>query len=128
MMCGSIFGETMKAKKVVLGIKSLEEGLENFAETFKALESGKRVQPQPEGIFFTNFEAYHNAMNSNRFALLKLIRENSPDSINSLASMSGRAVEDVSEDLRVLVKLGLVDIFQTESYSQCHPQEVRFAE
>lgn len=41
----------MKARKVTMGIKSLREGLRDFADTFKAIQHGEQVKPLPEGIY-----------------------------------------------------------------------------
>lgn len=100
----------MKAKKVTMGIKSLREGLNDFADTFKAIQRGEQVKSQPEGIYFTDFEAFRKAMTPQRYALLKMIREKHPDSISGLAEMSGRNIKNVSDDVNALVNLGLVEI------------------
>jgi predicted transcriptional regulator len=103
----------MKAKKVTMGIKSLRDGLQDFSNTFKALQKGEQVKPLPEGIYFTDFEAFRKAMTPQRFALLKMIREKHPDSISGLAEISARNIKNVSDDVRALVNLGLVEISQT---------------
>ena len=103
----------MKAKKVQMGIKPLRQGLHEFAETFKAVQSGEKVKPQPVGIYFTNFEAFRKAMTPQRFLLLKMIREKQPGSISELAKMAGRDIKNVSEDVSALVALGLVELTQT---------------
>lgn len=51
----------MKAKNVTMGIKSIREGLRDFADTFKAVQRGEEVKAQPEGINFTDFEAFRKA-------------------------------------------------------------------
>ncbi|MFZ4858318.1 MAG: hypothetical protein ACOYL3_18160 [Desulfuromonadaceae bacterium] len=103
----------MKAKNVAMGIKSLREGLDNFADTFKALQRGEQVKPQPEGIYFTDFEAFRKAMTPQRYSILKLIREKHPESISSLAVISGRNIKNVSDDVKALVTLGLVETSQS---------------
>lgn len=103
----------MKAKKVTMGIKSLRDGLHDFSNTFKALQKGEQVKPLTEGIYFTDFEAFRKAMTPQRFALLKMIREKHPDSISGLAEISARNIKNVSDDVKALVNLGLVEISQT---------------
>jgi predicted transcriptional regulator len=103
----------MKVKNVTMGIKSLREGLKDFSDTFKAIQQGEQVKPQPEGIYFTDFEAFRKAMTPQRFALLKMIREQHPDSISGLAEMSHRNIKNVSDDVRALVNLGLVEVSKT---------------
>lgn len=103
----------MKARKVTMGIKSLRDGLQDFSNTFKGLQKGEQVKPLPEGIYFTDFEAFRKAMTPQRFALLKMIREKHPDSISGLAEISARNIKNVSDDVKALVNLGLVEISQT---------------
>ncbi len=103
----------MKAKNVTMGIKSLRDGLKDFADTFKALQNGEQVRPRPEGIYFTDFEAFRKAMTPQRFALLKMIREKHPDSISCLAGLTGRNIKNVSEDVKALTNLGLLEVSQT---------------
>jgi predicted transcriptional regulator len=110
----------MKAKNVTMGIKSLREGLKDFSDTFKAIQHGNQVKPQPEGIYFTDFEAFRKAMTPQRFAILKMIREKHPDSISGLADMAGRNIKNVSEDVRALVNLGLVEISQAGTNKAPH--------
>jgi predicted transcriptional regulator len=102
----------MKAKNVTMGIKSLREGLKDFADTFKAVQSGAQVKAQPEGIYFTDFGAFRKAMTPQRYTLLKLIREKHPDSISGLALISGRNIKNVSDDVKALINLGLVETLQ----------------
>jgi predicted transcriptional regulator len=103
----------MKAKNVTMGLKSLREGLNDFADTFKSIRDGDYIKPQPEGIYFTDFEAFRKAMTPQRYSILKLIREKHPDSISSLAVISGRNIKNVSDDVKALTTLGLVEILQS---------------
>jgi predicted transcriptional regulator len=103
----------MKAKNVTMGIKSLREGLKDFSDTFKAIQEGAQVKAQPEGIYFTDFVAFRKAMTPQRYTILKLIREKHPDSISSLATISGRNIKNVSDDVKALVNLGLVEKLQS---------------
>lgn len=103
----------MKAKNVTMGIKSLRDGLKGFVDTFKAIQQGEQVKPQPEGIYFTDFEAFRKAMTPQRYTILKLIREKHPDSISSLAAISGRNIKNVSDDVKALINLGLVETLQS---------------
>jgi len=103
----------MKAKNVTMGIKPLRDGLKDFSATFKAVQRGEPVKAKAEGIYFTDFVAFRKAMTPQRFALLKLIREQHPDSVSTLAALAGRDMKNVSDDLKALVKLGLVEILQT---------------
>ncbi|MBI4379407.1 MAG: hypothetical protein HY578_09955 [Nitrospinae bacterium] len=55
----------MKVKKVKIGIKSLNEVLEGFAETAEAIERGEKVKKR-RGIYFENLEAFRRALTEKR--------------------------------------------------------------
>ena len=103
----------MKAKNVTMGIKSHRDGFDNFADTFKAIQQGEQVKPQPEGIYFTDFEAFRKAMTPQRYSILKLIREKHPESISGLAVISWRNIKNVSDGVKALINLGLVETLQS---------------
>ncbi len=103
----------MGAQNVTMRIKSLRDGLKDFADTFKAVQQGEQVKAQQEGIYFTDFEAFRKAMTPQRYTILKLIREKHPDSISSLAAISGRNIKNVSDDVKALINLGLVETSQS---------------
>ncbi len=95
------------AKTLTIKIKPLEEALEGFRETFKALEAGRRVSRRG-GIYFTSIEAARNLLTPRRLALLRVIRRKRPSSIYQLAKMLKRDLKNVQDDLRLLEEYGLV--------------------
>jgi predicted transcriptional regulator len=95
------------AKALTLKIKPLDEALEGFRETFKALEGGRRVSRR-EGVYFTSIEAVRNLLTPNRLALLRVIRKQRPGSIYELSKIVKRDLKNVQEDLRLLEEYGLV--------------------
>ena len=95
------------AKTLTIQIKSVGEAIEGFRETFKAVESGRRVR-RHGGVYFTSIEAAWNLLTPNRLALLRVIRTKRPGSIYELAKMVGRDLKNVQDDLRLLERYGLV--------------------
>lgn len=65
--------------KTVARIKSLRDGLKDFADTFKAVQYGEHVKAQPEGIYFTDTEAFCKAMTPDQLEGVKLVGEKLPD-------------------------------------------------
>ena len=59
---------------------------------------------------FTSFEAFRKALPVQRFNLLQIIREKAPESLLELASITGRDIKNISEDVEVLVEMGIVEI------------------
>jgi len=95
------------AKTLTIEIKPLEEAVEGFRGTFKALEAGRRVSRR-EGIYFTSIEAARNLLTPGRLALLRTIRRQRPGSIYQLAKILKRDLKNVQGDLRLLQEYGLV--------------------
>jgi len=91
------------AKTLTIEIKPLEEALEGFRGTFKALDTARR-----EGIYFTSIEAARNLLTPNRLALLRAVRRQRPGSIYQLAKILKRDLKNVQDDLRLLQEYGLV--------------------
>lgn len=76
----------------------------------EAVMRGENVQPQPPEYSFTSFEAFRKAMTPQRFALLKVIREKQPESIKELAGITGRDMKNISEDVKILLDMDLIEM------------------
>jgi predicted transcriptional regulator len=97
------------AKTLTIRIKSLNEAMQTFRQTFKAVE-GRRTAPvkRKEGVFFTSIEAARKLLTPNRLGLLRAIRTERPGSMYALARRVGRDLKNVQQDLRLLESYGLV--------------------
>jgi hypothetical protein len=60
----------MKLKKIDIGIKGLEESLQDFGRAWKALESGKKVKRE-KGIYFDSIDTMRSVLTNNRLLVLK---------------------------------------------------------
>ena len=69
----------MKVKRLKVGVRSLEEGLQEFGSTLKALQSGK-VLPKRTGVYFVSVEAMRQVLTPSRLTLLHCIRSRHPRS------------------------------------------------
>jgi predicted transcriptional regulator len=103
----------MKVKRIDIGIKRLKDSLRDFAETWKSVESGKRVRKE-EGIYFESIDDMRSVLTNNRLAILRAIRENKPQSVYELSKMLGRNLKNVNEDLKLLAEIGLVTLEATK--------------
>jgi len=99
----------MRVKRVKIGIKSLEDVLEDTKEAMKKLERGEKVKPE-KGLYFESIEGFRKALTPKRLELLHLIREKQPGSIQELTRLSKRDIKSVATDIALLEELGLVDI------------------
>ena len=95
------------ARTMKIQIKANAEALEDFRQTFKAVEAGRRVRRRG-GIYFTSIEAARNLLTPNRLALLRTIRARHPGSIYELAKIVQRDLKNVQDDLRLLARYELV--------------------
>jgi predicted transcriptional regulator len=104
----------MKVKKIDIGIKGLKESLKDFADTWKKVESGKRVKKE-EGIYFDSIDTMRAVLTNKRLLILKVIRERKPASVYELAKILGRDIKNVNQDLKLLSDSGLVTLEKTET-------------
>lgn len=96
-------------KTVTFIVEPFTEGLKRFKETFEAARSGRRVAPK-EIVAFTSLEAARNFLTRERLGLLRTIKTRQPRSIYELATMAGRNLKNVQEDIRILERHGLVRV------------------
>jgi predicted transcriptional regulator len=99
----------MNIKKINIGIKSLNESLEDFADTWRKLESGEKVKKE-EGIYFESIDDVRSVLTNNRLLILKTIKDKNPKSIYELSKMLGRNLKNVNQDLDILLRIGLVEL------------------
>lgn len=99
----------MKIKRLKVGIRTLEEGLQEFGATLKSLQAGQRV-PKRTGVYFVSVEAMRQVLTGSRLALLHMIRARHPRSIAALAKFAHRDFKNVHADLQLLADLGLVHL------------------
>jgi predicted transcriptional regulator len=107
-------GKGMKVKKLVIGIKSVDEVMSDFAYAAKELERGNMVK-EKKGLYFTDMKAFRRAMSDQRLAILRAIRASNPASVYELAKIVKRDVKNVSSDLAILEELGLVELKKTKT-------------
>lgn len=99
----------MKAKRIKVGVRTLEQGLHEFGSTLKALQAGQKVTKRT-GTFFVSVEAMRQVLTPPRLTLLHLIRTRRPQSIAALAKLTKRNFKNIHADLTLLANLGLVHL------------------
>lgn len=102
----------MKVMNVKIGIKSLDQGLADFVDTANRIQKDLPVKKR-DGVYFTSIEAFRKALTPKRLELLQLIRKEKPESIRSLARVSGRDIKNVTNDVQYLARLGLLELNET---------------
>ena len=103
----------MKVKNIKITIKSRQEMLHEFAETYEKLRKGEKVKKREE-LSFGNIEILRKFLTEKRMQLLHIIKEKKPDSIYALAHIVNRDLKSVNTDIQILSSLGLLS-FETEN-------------
>jgi len=101
----------MKVKKVKIGIRSAKDVFSDVSETVKKIERGEKLKPvtEPE-MYFTSFEGVRKALTPKRLEILHIIKTEHPSSINELARMAHRDIKNVTEDVKYLGRIGLIEM------------------
>jgi predicted transcriptional regulator len=98
----------MKVKKVTVDIRSVENVLDDAKTVMKALAEGKTAHTET-GVYFTSFEAFRKALTPKRLELLHAIKTARPKSLHELAEVTRRDIKNVSEDVKYLEQIGLIE-------------------
>lgn len=104
----------IKAKDITIGIRSLDEGLDNLVNAAEALMRGDKVKKQ-RGIYFENLDAFRKILTEKRLELLHVVKRDKPNTIHELSRLLCRDVKNVSDDLKYLAELGLVSLDKNAS-------------
>jgi len=99
----------MKIRKIEIGIKPLKESLHEFANVWDKLQHGEKVEKR-SGIYFESIDAMRKVLTNKRLTILKVIKEEEPNSVYALAKLLGRDLKNVNQDLKMLVDIGLVTV------------------
>ena len=114
----AIIGEKMKTLEI--RIKSRAQADAEFVAAFKGVRPAK--SPVKPGVYFTSLEAVRALLTDRRLALLHLVREHAPKSINQLAKISGRDFKNVHADVMLLKSYGLLQMNKREKASRATGQ------
>ena len=99
----------MKVKNIKITIKSRQEVLKEFAETYEKLRKGEKVKKHEE-LSFQNIETLRKFLTEKRIELLRVIKAKQPRSIYELAQLVQRDLKSVNTDIQILKQLGLVSL------------------
>jgi predicted transcriptional regulator len=115
------------SKTLTIKIRPVGGAMADFRETFRALETGRRVTRR-EGVYFTSIEAARNLLTPSRLAVLRAVRTKRPRSIYELAKTLKRDFKNVQEDLRILERYGLVRVAKSRGSRRARVPEALFGE
>lgn len=94
-----------------VGIASYEE---MKARTLAVARGERRIEPGEPKVWFTSTESFAKILSASNRALLRLIAERAPKSLEALAQIAGRAKSNLSRTLRTMEHYGLVRLDRGE--------------
>lgn len=97
----------MKKRKLIIGVSTLEESLNETLEACKRAEKGLPAGPIHR-IDFTDQAALFSTLSPKRMELLRYLRQNGPMSARQLAKNLARDYKNVQGDIKMLSQLELV--------------------
>ncbi len=97
----------MSARRLNIGIRSAAERSKALREAMLRVARGDRT-PQAPGLYFEKVEELRRILTEKRFELLLAITRHRPASVHKLAGLLGRDYKNVSTDIALLERLGLV--------------------
>jgi predicted transcriptional regulator len=99
----------MSARRLNIGIRTSAERSKAIREAMRGVASGHRTPQEPE-LYFENLEELRRILTEKRLELLLAITRHRPASVHELASLVGRDYKNVSTDIALLGRLGLVSL------------------
>ena len=94
-------------KKVIIGIASQEDIRARARAVARDEHRPSAGEPR---IWFTSMRSLAEVLSDDNRALLRVIREQQPDSLSRLADLTGRAPSDLSRTLKTMERYGLVEM------------------
>jgi len=92
---------------LIVTVGSDEKLYEAGLEAIQRLEDDKTVG-KPATVTFANEKQLGEVFNERTYTLLRIIREDQPDSIRETARFAGRDVKNVHQELTTLEALGII--------------------
>jgi len=100
-------------KAIVIGIMP-QSGIR---ERVLSIARGEyKPKPSDPKIWFTSMRSLAEVLSDENRGLLKVIQEDKPQSISSLAQMTGRKTSNLSRTLKTMSNYGLVEMKREKNY------------
>ena len=100
----------MKVRNVTIGVKDVKDVLGEAKDVMERLERGEKVPRRRPGVYFDTLETMRKAITEERVRIIRVIRLRRPASVYELAKMLHRNIKNVSDDVRYLAQLGLIEL------------------
>jgi len=97
-------------KKLVIGIAS-QQAIR--ARALVVARGDHQPRPSEPKVRFTSMRSLAEVLSDDNRALLRVIREQKPESLSQLAEFTGRAPSNLSRTLKTMERYGLVELRRT---------------
>jgi len=97
----------MIARRLNIGIRTGAERSKALREALKRVARGERTLQEP-GLYFESVEELRRILTEKRLELLMAVSRRRPSSVHQLAEQLGRDYKNVSTDVTLLERLGLL--------------------
>lgn len=99
----------MSARRLNIGIRSAAERSKALREAMRRVARGARTAQEP-GLYSESVDELRRMLTEKRLELLLAIARHRPASVHELAGVLGRDYKNVSTDITLLERLGLVSL------------------
>jgi len=100
-------------KTVTIGVLPKDKMRERVLAIAKGEYRPEAAEPK---IWFTSMRSLAEVLSDDNRALLKIIQEANPDSIKSLAAITGRKPGNLSRTLKTMANYGLVEMRREKNH------------
>ncbi len=100
-------------KPIIIGIMPQEE----IRERIYAIARGEyKPKPTEPKVWFTSMKSLAEVLSDDNRALLHVIKNSQPDSISTLAEMTGRKPGNLSRTLKTMSNYGIVEMRREKNH------------
>lgn len=100
-------------KSIVIGIMPQDK----IRERIYAIAKGEhKPKPSEPRIWFTSMKSLAEVLSDDNRALLHVIKDSQPESISSLAEMTGRKPSNLSRTLKTMSNYGIVEMRREKNH------------
>lgn len=100
-------------KPIIIGIMPQEE----IRERIYAITRGEyKPKPTEPKVWFTSMKSLAEVLSDDNRALLHVIKNSQPDSISTLAEMTGRKPGNLSRTLKTMSNYGIVEMRREKNH------------
>jgi predicted transcriptional regulator len=99
----------MSARRLNIGIRTAAERRKALRQAMRGVARGD-LAPQEPQLYFESVEGLRRILTEKRFELLLAIAHHRPASVHELAGLLRRDYKNVSTDVTMLERLGLVSL------------------